>query len=176
MKEPVTRMRMVVSPEAGAGGYGAVPLCGEHRPELSRRYRRTTSQRMEIMAGIAGLHARRRPCTRCAERKLAISSSDNRGASEACALSAEPFGFCAEGDAPVGSAAFASSPGLDVSVRAPESGRARRAPRDETSNVAGGAARVGGGFASTTTKTSYVSLATQALLDHLVATDAKPSV
>jgi len=36
---------------------------GEHRKELSAGFRRTTNNRMEIMAAIAGLEALKRPCT-----------------------------------------------------------------------------------------------------------------
>ncbi len=41
----------------GPGGYGAVLLFGSHRKELSQGYRRTTNNRMELMAVIAGLQA-----------------------------------------------------------------------------------------------------------------------
>ena len=47
----------------GPGGYGAVLLCGEHRRELSAGFRKTTNNRMEIMAAIAGLEALKRPCS-----------------------------------------------------------------------------------------------------------------
>jgi ribonuclease HI len=50
----------VVNP--GPGGYAAVLLCGEHRRELSGGYRRTTNNRMEIMAAIAGLRALKFRC------------------------------------------------------------------------------------------------------------------
>jgi ribonuclease HI len=39
----------------GPGGYGAVLMYGHHRKELSQGYRRTTNNRMELMAVIAGL-------------------------------------------------------------------------------------------------------------------------
>lgn len=41
----------------GPGGYGAILLSGHHRKELSKGYRLTTNNRMEIMGVIAGLHA-----------------------------------------------------------------------------------------------------------------------
>jgi ribonuclease HI len=41
----------------GPGGYGAILMFGEHRKELSAGYRRTTNNRMELMAVIAGLEA-----------------------------------------------------------------------------------------------------------------------
>jgi ribonuclease HI len=47
----------------GPGGFGAVLLAGGRRKELSGGYHRTTNNRMEIMAVIAGLEALRRPCT-----------------------------------------------------------------------------------------------------------------
>lgn len=50
----------IVNP--GRGGYGVVLVCGERRKELSAGFRRTTNNRMEIMAAIAGLEALRRPC------------------------------------------------------------------------------------------------------------------
>jgi ribonuclease HI len=41
----------------GPGGYGVVLLSGSHRKELSRGYKLTTNNRMELMATIAGLEA-----------------------------------------------------------------------------------------------------------------------
>jgi ribonuclease HI len=41
----------------GPGGYGVVLLYGTKRKELSQGYRRTTNNRMELMAVIAGLEA-----------------------------------------------------------------------------------------------------------------------
>ncbi len=46
----------------GPGGYGVVLLYGEKRRELSGGFRRTTNNRMEIMAAIAGLEALRYRC------------------------------------------------------------------------------------------------------------------
>ena len=44
----------------GPGGYGAVVLCGGGREELSGGFRRTTNNRMELTAAIAGLSALKR--------------------------------------------------------------------------------------------------------------------
>lgn len=41
----------------GPGGYGTVLISGNHRKELSQGYRKTTNNRMELMAVIAGLEA-----------------------------------------------------------------------------------------------------------------------
>ena len=41
----------------GPGGYGAILMWGKHRKELSKGYRLTTNNRMELMAVIAGLEA-----------------------------------------------------------------------------------------------------------------------
>jgi ribonuclease HI len=41
----------------GRGGYGAVLLWGKHKKELSKGYRLTTNNRMELMAVIAALEA-----------------------------------------------------------------------------------------------------------------------
>jgi ribonuclease HI len=46
----------------GPGGYGAVLLYNSHRKELSGGYRRTTNNRMEIMAAIVGIEAIKEPC------------------------------------------------------------------------------------------------------------------
>jgi len=44
----------------GPGGYGTILFYGGHRKELSQGYRRTTNNRMELMAVIAGLEALKR--------------------------------------------------------------------------------------------------------------------
>lgn len=49
-------------PNPGPGGYGVVLLYGEARKELSGGFRRTTNNRMEIYAAIAGLEALKEPC------------------------------------------------------------------------------------------------------------------
>src|SRR5437773_3643289 len=41
----------------GRGGYGVILMSGNHRKELSQGYRKTTNNRMELMAVIAGLEA-----------------------------------------------------------------------------------------------------------------------
>jgi ribonuclease HI len=46
----------------GPGGYGVVLLFGDKRKELSSGYRKTTNNRMEIMAAIAGLAELKYPC------------------------------------------------------------------------------------------------------------------
>ncbi len=46
----------------GAGGYGVVLLYGAQRRELSEGYRRTTNNRMELLAVIKALEALKEPC------------------------------------------------------------------------------------------------------------------
>jgi len=46
----------------GPGGYGVVLLYGQHRKELSGGFRRTTNNRMEIMAAIVGLRSIKQKC------------------------------------------------------------------------------------------------------------------
>ena len=41
----------------GPGGYGAILISGSHRKELSQGYRKTTNNRMELMAVIAALES-----------------------------------------------------------------------------------------------------------------------
>jgi len=41
----------------GPGGYGVILMSGNHRKEISQGYRKTTNNRMELMAVIAGLEA-----------------------------------------------------------------------------------------------------------------------
>ena len=41
----------------GPGGYGVVLKSGKHRKELSRGFRKTTNNRMELLAVIVGLEA-----------------------------------------------------------------------------------------------------------------------
>jgi ribonuclease HI len=45
----------------GPGGYGVVLMAGNKRKELSQGFRKTTNNRMELMAVIAGLEAMKRP-------------------------------------------------------------------------------------------------------------------
>lgn len=44
-------------PNPGAGGYGAVVVCGGQSRELSGGFRQTTNNRMELFAAIAGLES-----------------------------------------------------------------------------------------------------------------------
>lgn len=46
----------------GVGGYGTILIYGEHQKELSAGFRRTTNNRMEMMAAIVGLQALKQPC------------------------------------------------------------------------------------------------------------------
>ena len=46
----------------GPGGYGVVLLYNGKRRELSRGFRKTTNNRMEIMAALAGLQSLKEPC------------------------------------------------------------------------------------------------------------------
>ncbi|MBG0776663.1 MAG: ribonuclease HI [Desulfovibrionaceae bacterium] len=46
----------------GPGGWAAVLLSGDKRKELSAGYRRTTNNRMEVLAAIAALEELKRPC------------------------------------------------------------------------------------------------------------------
>jgi len=46
----------------GPGGYGVLVVYGEQRRELSAGFRRTTNNRMEMMAAIAGLQALKPGC------------------------------------------------------------------------------------------------------------------
>ncbi|HPR83339.1 MAG TPA: ribonuclease HI [Pontiellaceae bacterium] len=47
----------------GPGGYGVVLLAGGRRKELSGGFRKTTNNRMELLACIEGLRSLKRPCT-----------------------------------------------------------------------------------------------------------------
>src|SRR6185312_396105 len=44
----------------GPGGFGVVMLSGKHRKEISKGYKITTNNRMELMSVIAGLEALKR--------------------------------------------------------------------------------------------------------------------
>lgn len=46
----------------GPGGFGAVLQFGKHRNELSGGFRKTTNNRMELLAVIEGLRALKEPC------------------------------------------------------------------------------------------------------------------
>jgi len=41
----------------GPGGFGTILIWGNHKKELSGGYRKTTNNRMELMAVVAGLEA-----------------------------------------------------------------------------------------------------------------------
>lgn len=45
----------------GPGGFGTIWVLGEHEKELSRGYRLTTNNRMELLAVIEGLERLKRP-------------------------------------------------------------------------------------------------------------------
>ena len=46
----------------GPGGYGCVLRCGPHNKELSGGFRKTTNNRMEIIAAVKALEALKYPC------------------------------------------------------------------------------------------------------------------
>jgi ribonuclease HI len=50
------------APNPGVGGYGVVLRFGAHSKELSGGFRRTTNNRMELMAVVAGLEALKERC------------------------------------------------------------------------------------------------------------------
>ena len=60
----------------GPGGYGTVMIFGAHRRELSAGFFRTTNNRMEVMAVIAGLGELKRPCkvNVCSDSKYLVDS------------------------------------------------------------------------------------------------------
>ena len=45
----------------GPGGFGVVMIWGSHRKEISKGFRRTTNNRMELMAAIEALKTLKRP-------------------------------------------------------------------------------------------------------------------
>ncbi len=47
----------------GPGGYGVVLIARERKRELSGGFRKTTNNRMELMACIVGLRSLKRPCS-----------------------------------------------------------------------------------------------------------------
>lgn len=49
-------------PNPGPGGYGVVFIAGQHRKELSGGFRKTTNNRMELMAVIVALESLKRSC------------------------------------------------------------------------------------------------------------------
>ncbi len=66
----------------GPGGYGVVLLYDTHRKELSRGFRRTTNNRMELLAAIAGLEALKRPCqvTLCSDSQYLVNAIEKKWA------------------------------------------------------------------------------------------------
>ncbi|WP_176011977.1 ribonuclease HI [Victivallis sp. Marseille-Q1083] len=46
----------------GRGGYGVVLKYGRHRKELSAGFRRTTNNRMELLAAVVALESLKEPC------------------------------------------------------------------------------------------------------------------
>ncbi|MEA1874238.1 MAG: ribonuclease HI [Bacteroidota bacterium] len=46
----------------GPGGYGLILMSGKHKKEMSDGYRKTTNNRMELMAVIVALEALNKPC------------------------------------------------------------------------------------------------------------------
>lgn len=61
-KEVIIYTDGACSGNPGPGGFGCVMQCGPHRKELSGGYRKTTNNRMEILAAIRSLEALRYPC------------------------------------------------------------------------------------------------------------------
>ena len=64
----------------GPGGYGVVLESGRHRRELWAGYRRTTNNRMELMAVIAALEALKKPSmdvTVICDSKYVVDSVNN---------------------------------------------------------------------------------------------------
>ena len=47
----------------GPGGYGTILMSGNHKKELSGGYKKTTNNRMELMAVIEGLEALKKKIT-----------------------------------------------------------------------------------------------------------------
>lgn len=61
----------------GPGGYGVIMMSGHHRKELSKGYRLTTNNRMELLAVIAGLQALKKnelPVTIYSDSQYVINS------------------------------------------------------------------------------------------------------
>lgn len=62
MKHLVMHTDGACSGNPGPGGYGTVMQFGNRRTELSGGFRRTTNNRMELLAVIAGFEALKQPC------------------------------------------------------------------------------------------------------------------
>ena len=71
MKEVTLYTDGACSGNPGPGGFGVVLLFGGHRKELWGGYRRTTNNRMELLAVIKGLEALKE---RCRSRSTVIRS------------------------------------------------------------------------------------------------------
>ena len=61
----------------GPGGYGAILESEGREKEISGGYRRTTNNRMELMAVIAALEALKQPCsvTLCSDSKYIVDAT-----------------------------------------------------------------------------------------------------
>lgn len=46
----------------GPGGYGAILIAGPHKKELTEGFKKTTNNRMELLAAIVALEALKKPC------------------------------------------------------------------------------------------------------------------
>lgn len=62
LKEVIIHTDGACSGNPGPGGYGCVMRSGKHRKELSGGYRKTTNNRMEILAAIKALEALKFSC------------------------------------------------------------------------------------------------------------------
>lgn len=64
----------------GPGGYGLVLTFGDHRKEFSGGFRKTTNNRMELLACIEGLKALRYPCqvTIYSDSKYVVQAVEDR--------------------------------------------------------------------------------------------------
>jgi ribonuclease HI len=63
LKQVVVYTDGACSGNPGPGGYAAILQYSEHRRELSGGFRRTTNNRMELMAAIKALEALKQPCS-----------------------------------------------------------------------------------------------------------------
>lgn len=63
LKEVVIYTDGACSGNPGPGGYGVVMKYGSHHKEISKGYRKTTNNRMELMAAIAGLELLKERCS-----------------------------------------------------------------------------------------------------------------
>ena len=56
----------------GPGGYGVVLISGGRKKELSGGFRKTTNNRMELLACIVGLRSLKRPSTVVLRDQMAV--------------------------------------------------------------------------------------------------------